>query len=68
MKGKALMIKKSNGRIGSIQLLRALACISVMFSHTRGVATWGACGVDFFYIISGFVIMIGSMGGTALLA
>jgi exopolysaccharide production protein ExoZ len=38
----------------SIQILRAIACISVVYFHTT--AKFGSFGLDIFFIISGFVI------------
>jgi exopolysaccharide production protein ExoZ len=44
-------------KIHSIQFLRALAALSVVFFHVIGEAfTIGAAGVDVFFVISGFVM------------
>lgn len=60
----------ANKRFQSIQVLRALAALSVMFFHYRylindqypGIGDrffgWGAYGVDLFFILSGFVICL----------
>jgi len=55
------------GRVGNVQLLRALAASSVLLSHAADVLipdndAWQAvpwtAGVDLFFVISGFVMML----------
>lgn len=57
--------------INNIQILRAFAAINVVLYHIIGISTsysqrtslfqhlenWGACGVDIFFVISGFVML-----------
>lgn len=49
-------IDKKGKRINTIQVIRAIACIMVIICHSS-YTDWGQTGVDFFLIISGFVIM-----------
>jgi len=57
--------------IFNIQILRAFAALNVVFFHIIGIAEkygrpvyffevfdgWGKCGVDIFFVLSGFVVM-----------
>ena len=67
--GKISIVKRD--RVGNIQLLRALAAGAILMSHAADVllpksdawraVPWSA-GVDLFFIISGFVMMLLSEG------
>ena len=60
------------GMIANIQALRALAAINVVFVHSVDIAhkygfesllarefrLWGASGVDIFFVISGFIMVL----------
>jgi exopolysaccharide production protein ExoZ len=58
----------NNTKLDSIQFLRAIAVILVIYVHSFGEAssqknfyylsTWGAIGVDLFFTISGFIMAI----------
>ncbi len=51
-----------SGKIVSIQILRAIACLSVLYLHVIGripltsININGGIGVDIFFVISGFII------------
>ena len=56
------------GRFQVIQYLRAVAKVGVVFYHVYqgsldGVADIGAHGVDLFFVISGFLMCLLSVGG-----
>ena len=50
-------------RFNSIQMLRGLAAIFVIFEHVRFL-NCGAFGVDIFFCISGFIIMLSTQKST----
>jgi peptidoglycan/LPS O-acetylase OafA/YrhL len=55
------MNTKTSGNIISIQLLRAIAALSVVYFHCTTAGDYnffatGTFGVDIFFIISGFII------------
>lgn len=55
----ALAYKRTNGRrtLGSVQALRAVAALLVLFFHASdGHFLVGAAGVDIFFVISGFIM------------
>lgn len=49
--------QKLKGRINSIQVLRGLACLFVILRHTQ-TTTFGQPCLDYFMLISGFVMML----------
>lgn len=60
---------KNSGQIYSVQILRGVAALVVLFSHvnhktlqlgfqTTNIFSWGGIGVDIFFIISGFIMML----------
>jgi exopolysaccharide production protein ExoZ len=55
-----------NDRIWSIQYLRALAALGVVFFHAMQAYPWkfavGAAGVDIFFVISGFIMALLALG------
>lgn len=53
MKG---MVERPN-QIESLHMLRGLACLLVILCHTQGTE-FGQTGVDFFLVISGFMMML----------
>lgn len=44
-------------QIGSLHMIRGIACLLVILCHTQGTE-FGQTGVDFFLVISGFVMMM----------
>ena len=59
--------QSSDHKLATIQYLRALAALSVVFFHANGLAqenfrnqwsSFGAVGVDVFFVISGFVMWV----------
>lgn len=50
--------EKTTGKIQSIEIIRALSCLLVVFSHTAFGSGLGAVAINFFFIISGYVIML----------
>ena len=55
----------ASSNLTSIQLLRAVAAMSVVFFHMETVPQLGIFGVDIFFVISGFVMaMVTSQGTT----
>lgn len=52
-------------RLRSIDVLRGLAASAVVLHHVGGGWTFGAIGVDFFFVISGFVMAQTSQGKSA---
>lgn len=52
--------RRSTGIITSIQLLRILAAVAVVIVHAEPTFKAGPSGVDVFFVISGFVIMVSS--------
>ena len=46
----------ASSNLTSIQLLRAVAAMSVVFFHMETVPQLGIFGVDIFFVISGFVM------------
>lgn len=55
---QSLVTEKRTAKIESIELIRAISCLLVVFSHTAFGAGIGAVAVNFFFIISGYVIML----------
>lgn len=65
---------RATAQIASIQILRGVAALAVIIAHTygiigvkNGIASYptfarGAAGVDLFFVISGFVMVISSEG------
>ena len=49
-------VSTPRGNLTSIQLLRAIAAMSVVFFHMETVPQLGIFGVDIFFVISGFVM------------
>ncbi len=60
---------KFSGQINSVQILRGIAALVVILYHTNhktiqlgmqadNVFSWGEIGVDIFFIISGFIMML----------
>lgn len=49
-------LSTGRGNLTSIQLLRAVAAMSVVFFHMETVPQLGIFGVDIFFVISGFVM------------
>jgi exopolysaccharide production protein ExoZ len=47
-------------RIGGIEILRGLAATAVVVHHTLPAFTYGKAGVDVFFVISGFVMVVSS--------
>lgn len=63
--------KGYNGPLGGIQCLRALAALMVVWVHAREQAPWlrdqfqstmGAHGVDLFFVVSGFIMVVSTHG------
>lgn len=52
--------RRSPGIITSIQLLRILAAVAVVIVHAEPAFKIGPSGVDVFFVISGFIILISS--------
>lgn len=52
-------------RLRSIDVVRGLAACSVVLYHANGRFSVGAAGVDFFFIVSGFVMVGAATGRTA---
>lgn len=52
--------RRSTGIITSIQLLRILAAVAVVIVHAEPSFKVGPSGVDIFFVISGFVILVSS--------
>ncbi len=52
------LTEKTTGKIQSIEIIRALSCLLVVFSHTAFGSGLGAVAINFFFIISGYVIML----------
>lgn len=52
-----------SANLRSLQVLRALAATSVVYSHIGAWPTFGTFGVDIFFIISGFVMALVIGGG-----
>lgn len=46
----------SSGQVYSVQLLRAIAAVSVVYLHTFTAPLRGSFGLDLFFVISGFVM------------
>ena len=66
------VVSASSMKIYSIQFLRGIAALMVLFLHTPGgldrfypefsVRTTGAAGVDIFFVISGFIMVYTTWG------
>lgn len=52
--------RRSTGIITSIQLLRILAAVAVVIVHAEPAFKAGPSGVDIFFVISGFIILLSS--------
>ena len=52
-------------RLRSIDMVRGLAALAVVFAHVDGRFSAGAAGVDFFFVVSGFVMAHVSQNRTA---
>lgn len=50
------------GRLKSIDMIRAFAAAGVVLHHALGGLTIGMIGVDFFFVVSGFVIFHSARG------
>lgn len=50
----------TSSQLQSLQVLRGLAALSVVYFHIGKGATFGAFGVDLFFVLSGFVIAMAS--------
>lgn len=58
--------------IGNLQVLRAIAAMMVVYQHSYRLLTghsargweWGGAGVDVFFVISGFIMVYTTQGGT----
>lgn len=48
----------STSNLQSIQLLRGVAALSVVYVHTLAIPNFGLFGVDIFFVISGFVMAL----------
>lgn len=48
----------SNNTLQSIQLLRGIAALSVVYVHVLATPNFGLFGVDIFFVISGFVMTL----------
>lgn len=48
---------KGNRRLDSLQIIRGIACLMILFCHSE-YSGLGQTGVEFFFVISGFVIML----------
>ncbi|HTK57695.1 MAG TPA: acyltransferase, partial [Sphingomicrobium sp.] len=53
------------GRLKSIDMIRGLAATAVVFHHSHGQSSIGKIGVDFFFVVSGFVIFHSAQGRSA---
>lgn len=53
------------GRLKSIDMIRAFAAAAVVLHHALGGLTIGMIGVDFFFVVSGFVIFHSARGRTS---
>ena len=49
-------MKESNGKIESLQALRAIAFIGIFLCHAEATYNWPALGVSVFYVLSGFLM------------
>lgn len=49
-------MNSTQGRIKSIQALRALAFLGIFFLHADFVISWSDLGVSIFYVLSGFLM------------
>ena len=58
-------VSTARGNLTSIQLLRAVAAMSVVFFHMETVPQLGIFGVDIFFVISGFVMAMVTSQNTA---
>lgn len=50
-------MEQKTKRFDCLQAIRAIACLMIIFCHTD-YSSHGQTGVDFFFVISGFVIML----------
>ncbi len=55
-------VSHPSGNLTSIQLLRAVAAMSVVFFHMETTPQLGIFGVDIFFVISGFVMAMVTSG------
>lgn len=53
------------GRLRSIDVVRGLAACGIVLWHADGRFDFGSAGVDFFFIVSGFVMVGAAKGRTA---
>lgn len=47
-----------NSNLRTLQILRALAAICVIYFHIGAIHRFGSFGVDIFFVVSGFVIAL----------
>lgn len=55
------MSRKHNqfsGKLKTLQIIRAIAVISVVYFHIRATPVFGSFGVDIFFVLSGFVMAL----------
>lgn len=55
--GRMKRVVERPNQIASLHMLRGLACLLVILCHTQGTE-FGQTGVDFFLVISGFMMMM----------
>lgn len=54
---RAFQMNSVQGKIKSLQALRAMAFLGIFFAHADFIISWSALGVSIFYVLSGFLMM-----------